>query len=273
MGRTWFRPRTIKHAQQTIHISENTHNLSNYKQYLSCANLLQITMELFDIHTHQILLEDNDDPYHSCILDVYPLEFEVAKVTYKRHSFSCGIHPWYSEDSDAQMKYLTEIASDPRIIAIGETGLDKIKGPSFDVQIPVFKRHIELSEQLKKPLIIHAVKAWEQLYHIRKETNPSQPWIIHGFRANPQVAQQMAKAGFMFSIGDKFNVDSLEFIPKESLFCETDEAETDIRDVYRQIADALNIDIEEFAKQIAENVRRVFPSLQTPPAYFAEDDE
>ena len=144
-------------------------------------------MELFDIHTHQILLEDNDDPYHSCILDVYPLEFEVAKGTYERHSFSCGIHPWYSEDSDAQMKYLTEIAADSRIIAIGETGLDKIKGPSLSVQTPVFKRHIELSEQLKKPLIIHAVKAWEQLFHIRKETNPTQPWIIHGFRGNPQV--------------------------------------------------------------------------------------
>ena len=96
-------------------------------------------MELYDIHTHQVFLEDNDDPYHSCILDVYPLEFEVTKETYKRHAFSCGIHPWYSEDSDNQMKYLIEIAPDPRIVAIGETGLDKLKGPSFEVQIPVFK--------------------------------------------------------------------------------------------------------------------------------------
>lgn len=229
-------------------------------------------MELYDIHTHQILLEDNDDPYHSCILDVYPLEFEVAKVTYERHSFSCGIHPWYSEDSEPQLNYLSEIAANPRIVAIGETGLDKIKGPSLSVQIPVFKRHIELSEQLKKPLIIHAVKVWEQLYHIRKEANPTQPWIIHGFRGNPQVTQQMAKIGFMFSLGNKFNVDSLAHIPKESLFCETDEDEMDIRDVYQQIADALNMDIEEFAAQIAENVHRVFPSLQTPPLYFAEED-
>ena len=230
-------------------------------------------MELYDIHTHQILLEDNDDPYHSCILDVYPLEFEVAKVSYKRHSFSCGIHPWYSEDSGSQMKYLTEIAPDPLIIAIGETGLDKIKGPSFDVQIPVFKRHIELSEQLQKPLIIHAVKAWDQLHHIRKECKASQPWIIHGFRGKPQVAQQMSKAGFMFSLGNKFNVDSLEYIPIYSLFCETDEDEMDIRDVYHQIANALNLDIEDFAAQIAQNVHRVFPTLQTPPSYFITDDE
>ena len=230
-------------------------------------------MELYDIHTHQILLEDNDDPYHSCILDVYPLEFEEAKDIYKRHCFSCGIHPWYSEDSDSQMKYLSEIAGDPRIIAIGETGLDKIKGPSFDVQIPLFKGHIELSEQLQKPLIIHAVKAWEQLYHIRIESKPLQPWIIHGFRGNPQITQQMVQAGFMFSLGDKFNVDSVEYIPIESLFCETDENEMDIRDVYQQIADALNLHIEEFAAQIAKNVHRVFPTLQTPPSYFKDSDE
>ena len=225
-------------------------------------------MELYDIHTHQVLLEDNDDPYHSCILDVYPLEFEVAKVTYKRHSFSCGIHPWYSEDSEAQLKYLFEIATDSRIIAIGETGLDKLKGPAFSIQTPVFLRHIELSEQLGKPLIVHAVKAWEQLYHIRKETKPTQPWIIHGFRGNPQVTKQMVRAGYLFSIGDKFNVDSIEFIPKESLFCETDESDIDIKDVYQQVADALNQDIEALAAQVAENVRRVFPTLQTPTPYF-----
>lgn len=221
-------------------------------------------MELYDIHTHQILLEDNDDPYQSCILDVYPLEFEVAKEAYHRHSFSCGIHPWYSEDSESQMKYLIEIASNSRIIAIGEAGLDKIKGPAFNIQIPVFKRHIELSEQLKKPLIIHAVKAWDELYHIRKEANPTLPWIIHGFRGNAQVAQQMAKVGFMFSLGERFNIDALEFIPKDAIFCETDESEITILEVYQQIASALNQDIEDFAKQIAENVHRVFPTLQQP---------
>ena len=83
----------------------------------------------------------------------------------------------------------------------------------------------------------------------------------------------MAKAGFMFSLGNKFNVDSLQFIPMESLFCETDEDETDIREVYQQIADALNLDIEDFAAQIALNVHRVFPTLQTPPPYFVGDDE
>jgi len=230
-------------------------------------------MELYDIHTHQVFLEDNDDPYHSCILDVYPLEFEVAKETYHRHAFSCGIHPWYSEDSDNQMKYLIEIAPDPRIVAIGETGLDKLKGPSFDVQIPVFIKHIELSENLKKPVIIHCVKAWEELIKVRRETNPTQPWIIHGYRGKPELTKRLIREGFLFSVGEKINVDSLPLIPINSLFCETDEDEVDIRDIYQQAAYTLNRDLEDFANEIAKNVRRIFPTLPPPKPYNPEEEE
>ena len=218
-------------------------------------------MELYDIHTHQIILDDKNDSLHSCILDINPSEIEDAKATYKHYSFSCGIHPWYSDDSESQFKLLSEMASDPRVIAIGETGLDKIKGPSFSVQIPLFKRHIALSEKLKKPLIIHAVKAWEELYHLRKDEKPTQPWIIHGYRGNPQITEQMDRVGFMFSLGERFNVDSLEFIPLDSLFCETDESEISILKVYQQIATSLNCEVENFARQVAENVQRIFPAL------------
>lgn len=228
-------------------------------------------MELYDIHTHQIFLEDNDDPYHSCILDVYPLEFEVAKETHIRHAFSCGIHPWYSEDSEKQMDYLTEIAVDTRIVAIGETGIDKLKGPSYDIQIPVFKKHIELSEKLKKPVIIHCVKAWEELIKVRNEMKPTQPWIIHGYRSNAEITKRLVEKGFMFSVGDKINVDSLPLIPTDSLFCETDEDEMDIRVVYYQAAQTLNMEFEDFANKIAANVHRVFPTLLPPQSIDPEE--
>jgi len=119
------------------------------------------------------------------------------------------------------MQYLTEIATDPRIVAIGETGIDKLKGPSYDIQIPVFEKHIALSESLKKPLIIHCVKAWDELIRVRRQSQPSQPWIIHGYRSNPELTKRLIKEGFMFSVGDKINIESLALIPLDSLFCET----------------------------------------------------
>jgi len=230
-------------------------------------------MELYDVHTHQIFLEDNDDPYHSCIFDVYPLEFEVAKESYHRHAFSCGIHPWYSEESDTQMVYLNEIAPNPRIIAIGETGLDRLKGPSFDIQIPVFRKHIELSERLSKPVIIHCVKAWEELIQVRRETRPTQPWIIHGYRGKPELTKQLIREGFLFSVGDNINIDSMQLIPIDSLFCETDEDEMTIREIYLQASQALNMELGEFADSITENIRRIFPTLPAPKPYYPHEDE
>ncbi len=230
-------------------------------------------MEFYDVHTHQILLEENDDPYHSCIFDVYPLEFEVAKDSHQRHAFSCGIHPWYSEGSETQMTYLTEIAPNPRIVAIGETGIDRLKGPSFDVQIPLFKQHIELAEKLCKPLIIHCVKAWEELIHVYRELKPSQPSIIHGYRGRPDLTKRLINEGFFFSIGDHLNVDSLPLIPMDRLFCETDEGDMSIRDVYLQASQVLNMELDEFAEAVAANVRRVFPDLQPPKPYFLDEEE
>jgi TatD DNase family protein len=227
-------------------------------------------MEFYDVHTHQIYTEDT---YHSCIFDVYSLEFEVAKELHQRHSFSCGIHPWYSEDSETQMAYLTEIASDPRIVAIGETGLDRLKGPSFDVQIPVFKKHIELSEKLDKPVIIHCVKAWEELLKVKKETNPTQPWIIHGYRGKPELTKRLIKEGFLFSVGDSINIDSLQIIPIDSLFCETDEGEMTIREVYLQASQAMNIERGEFASKVADNVRKIFPTVKPPKPYYPDEEE
>lgn len=230
-------------------------------------------MEFYDVHTHQIILEENDDPYHSCIFDVYPLEFEVAKDSHQRHAFSCGIHPWYSEDSDTQMAYLNEIAPNTRIVAIGETGLDRLKGPSFEIQIPVFKKHIALAERLQKPLIIHCVKAWEELIQVTREARPTQPCIIHGYRGKPELTKRLVKEGFLFSIGENINVDSMPLIPLDRIFCETDEGEMPIRDVYLQASHALNMEIERFAEIVAENVRSVFPRVQAPKAYYPDEME
>ena len=170
------------------------------------------------------------------------------------------------------MTYLKEIAAHPRIVAIGETGLDKLKGPSYDVQIPVFKEHIALSEKLYKPLIIHCVKAWDELINIYVETKPSQPWILHGYRGKPELTKRLIALGFYFSVGEDINVDSMEFIPIERIFCETDEDTTDIKEVYKQAAHAKDMDTEEFAEEITKNIHRIFPTLEAPKPFDPEEE-
>lgn len=218
-------------------------------------------MDLYDIHTHDTTSTDEGEQSHPYILNVYPLGFEDAKDAKLKCCFSCGVHPWYSENAEPQLKFLSEIANDNRIIAIGEAGYDKLKGADLASQRLIFESQIELSERLKKPLIIHCVKFWDELLASHKKFKPSQPWVIHGYRGKPELTRQLLAHGFMFSIGEKFNKDSVKEIPIDRLFCETDVHDVTIEEVYQNLADVLEIDVEDLAISIEQNVMKIFTQL------------
>lgn len=223
-------------------------------------------MDLYDIHTHDAPSSNPDDEEGlrqniTNIVNVYPLGFEYAKDNENYPWFSCGVHPWYSEDAEPQLKFLKEIAGDPRIVAIGEAGLDKLKGPDLAIQQTIFAQQVELSEQLQKPLIIHCVKAWDELLRIKKMYRPRQPWIIHGYKGKLDLAKQLLSHGFFFSVNDRFNADAIRVIPLERLFCETDVSEIPIGDIYNEVANTLEIPVETLISQIEENAKKVFSLL------------
>lgn len=73
---------------------------------------------------------------------------------------SAGIHPWQlKEDFSLQMNQLTKLASSKNVIAIGECGLDRIKGPAIEIQIDAFRAQIDIANRVNKPMILHLVKA------------------------------------------------------------------------------------------------------------------
>lgn len=219
-------------------------------------------MEFYDVHTHDTPPStDEGEQSHPYILNVYPLGFEDAKDSLVGCCFSCGVHPWYSENADPQLKFLSEIADDSRIIAIGEAGYDRLKGPALSVQAYVFEKQVELSEQLCKPLIIHCVKSWEELLASQKKLHPKQPWIIHGYRGKPELTKQLLDHGFMFSVNDKFNKESVKLIPSDYIFCETDDADLNIISVYESLAESLEIQLDDLCERIEKNITEIFPQL------------
>lgn len=217
---------------------------------------------LYDIHTHKIKPNTEREGYEvQTILNSSPAEFSSQKESSGNLWFSCGIHPWYAADSSKELEYLTEIVRDDRVVAVGEAGLDKLRGPDIQIQTEVFKAQIRLAEFVQKPLIIHCVKAWDELIALHKEFKSDIPWIIHGYRGNPEQTKQLVKLGFKFSIGEKFNPASLVHIPHESIFCETDESEYSICKIYQSISDCLTLDIEQFVDIIVKNMRRYFKNI------------
>ena len=185
----------------------------------------------FDIHTHKNPVSGTSAIYNIPLVDV-----ENFLASDMQAQFSAGIHPLFIDDFAAEwLEKMKMWLNDTRFVAIGECGLDKNSAASLEKQIEVFEKQITLSEKWRKPLIIHCVGRFNELFELKKHLNPQQKWIIHGFRGKPQLAEQALKAGCYLSFGEHFNPESVRITPSGKLFVETDESELSIEEIYRLI--------------------------------------
>lgn len=183
---------------------------------------------MLDFHTHR--------PHPDSIFNL-PSEKAVLNAYSEFKYLSAGIHPWNTKNADIEdIKALAEVAENNRIVAIGECGIDKLRGADLDKQKAVFIAHAALSERLKKPMIIHCVKAYQEILALKRDLTPTQTWVIHGFRGNGILAQQLLDKGIRLSFGEKFNPEALKAAGAENLLIETDDSDTPIEDIAANIA-------------------------------------
>lgn len=205
-----------------------------------------LTMTLIDLHTHH-----KDKEGNTFILNC------TTEKTGDAENISIGLHPWEIDEDWAQrMQEISQVSSAENVKAIGECGIDKIASKAtIKTQIEVLKAHIELSEQLQKPLILHIVKGHDIIMRLHKERRPTQAWIIHGFRGKPRQAQQYITEGFYLSYGIKFNKEALLCTPLERLFLERDEEKISLEIFYNYIAEILDIPVEKLVATISRNCK------------------
>lgn len=201
-------------------------------------------MRLIDIHTHS---KEREASILNCSADE-----DITRIC------SVGLHPWDIDDNwESKIARIEEQATNSKVVAIGECGFDYIKGRAVkELQETVFKAHINIAEKSGKPLIVHLVKGEEELLKVAKRVPHSCTWIIHGFRGKQQQAEQLLRAGFYLSFGEKFNSEALLFTPIERLFVESDESKKSIADIYSAIAKVKGISTCELARQIEHNAER-----------------
>lgn len=140
-------------------------------------------------------------------------------------NYSVGIHPWDTVRpvTLSQLKSLVAMARDSRVVAIGECGIDRLRGGDIEYQTQVFDFQLRLAARLHLPVIIHAVKADDILIAAIRRYRPSEPWIIHGFRGGEQRALQLLRHGFSLSLGRRYNPAAASLIPADRFYHETDE--------------------------------------------------
>ncbi len=214
-------------------------------------------MTYYNIHTHHPALDKTE----SVEIVSRIIGKDVGGADFSEGWYSVGIHPWYIPDGNAlseQFVRLESAAAHPRVVAIGEAGIDSMKGVPTAIQSEVFARQAALAEKVGKPLVIHCVKAWEELLRQKKAARPDVPWVVHGFRGGGQLAEQLLRQGFYLSFGVHFNGQALQAAWQGRMFVETDDAEVSVRTVYESVATALGISLEAFATALEKNVRDVF---------------
>lgn len=167
-------------------------------------------MKVSDVHTHNPLA-----PADAVInLDRY------GSMRPGHTLYSVGWHPWWP---DPDMEWVRKTALDPKVVVIGECGVDRLRGVgTVEEQLALTEAHARLSEELAKPLLLHIVGAWSEIIALRNRLKPKQKWIIHGFRGKPETAAQLLNAGFDISLGTRFNPATAEIIPRDRLWRETD---------------------------------------------------
>ncbi len=183
---------------------------------------------ILDIHTH------HPAPQPEAVVSVSPDNFNPIEG----QLYSVGIHPWLTGDEipDELWDKLEEAARHPQVVAIGECGIDLVKGGPLYKQMLVMKRQVELAEEVGKPLVIHCVHAHDIVIGLKKDLNPTQNWLVHGFRGKPTIARMFVDAGIWLSFGDRFNDQSVVVVPSGMLLAETDEAEVTIEDVITRLS-------------------------------------
>ena len=145
-------------------------------------------------HTHHL-------SHQSDVLDLYN-QFPKA-INDDAKLFSVGIHPAYIKTSsiEEELEIIRENLSNKNCLAIGEIGLDKLCETDFELQIDVFERQLQLASEYRFPVIIHSVRAYQEILHIRKKLKLTIPFIFHGFNKNEQILNQIIAQNCYASFG------------------------------------------------------------------------
>lgn len=223
------------------------------------ANLPFNKLVYLDFHTHKSRYKGNDK-----VVEI--VSFHLGMEHPHEGLYTIGKHPWWTDAvlTIGEVAELTNHFNSTNCLALGEMGLDKLKGSPLAVQMDILRSQLSIAAALNAPVIIHCVRAYNQLLQIKKEFPSIKKWCVHGFGRNVTLAQQLVNEGFYLSLMpnirpiDKLN-ELLHGIPRDRLFLETDSmSQISIEDIYLQASKMLNIPLEELQVQMMQNASNFF---------------
>lgn len=212
--------------------------------------------------------------------ETIPKAIELAE-TYDFIYAAVGWHPVDAVDmTDEDLDWLEELAGHPRVVALGEMGLDYHwdKSPK-DVQKDVFRRQIHLAKKVNMPIIIHDREAHDDIVDLLEEENAGEVGgIMHCFGGTAETAKRCMDMNFYISFGGPVTFKNAKLpkevsreIPMDRLLVETDcpflaphpyrgkrNEPAYVKLVAEKIAELKEIPYEELAEQTTKNAKQLF---------------
>lgn len=225
---------------------------------------------LIDIHTHN-LDDETSELVHYCHADLSkPLP---CHLNFQKTKVCIGLHPWFLPSSlESGVALLNQWRDKLLSLNIdnwvfGECGLDRVKGPDLSFQLEFLKIQIEWAQDHNKPLIIlHCVKAFQEMDKVIKDHHFKGGFIFHDFRGNWIITQQLLKnPKVYFSLGgllfvrehSQKQIELIKNIPIERIFFETDDSKREIKELYERFANLRDMEFNDLVIQIKRNYQQL----------------
>ena len=195
-------------------------------------------------------------------------------------SLACGVHPLDLEDEPFNYDRLLQLAAHPKVVAVGEIGLDYYYSvDNKALQQEVFAQQVQAANVLNKPVIIHTRAAREDTIRILRENDAQKcGGVLHCFTENLEMAKQGLDLGFYISFSGIITFKNAEEIravarqvPLDRLLVETDSPylapvpyrgkqnqPAYVHEVCEYVATLKGVSVEEFAQITTQNFERLF---------------
>ncbi len=212
-----------------------------------------------------------------------PPDLEAAVRLARAHEFiyaTVGVHPHDAAKATPEtFDRLAELAREPKVLAIGEIGLDYHYDFSpRDVQREVFARQLQLAAHARKPIVIHTREAWDETLALIREHGLPFGGIMHCFTGGAKEADQALELGFHLSFGGILTFPKADDIrqaaartPEDRLLIETDSPylapvphrgkrnePAFLAETARRLAELRGVTPEDIARATASNFDRLF---------------
>lgn len=235
------------------------------------ADMVNGVSMYFDVHSHCREAGGRDDVVRLC--SVFAREYAEGK--WKGGICSVGVHPWRAREGawESDVAIVRRAAENPRVVAIGEAGLDGCCETAMDVQRQAFEAQVRIAAEAGLPLIVHLVKALDVFFAVFRDCALSVPFVVHGFRGSREMAAQLMDWGGRLSFGAALLTPSekleaaVRAVPVERLFLETDEAACGIEAVFEAAARIRGDEPTDLVRAVQGNARNVF---RIPDMFAAE---